>query len=188
MYNLGMGVSENKFHRRSVRLKGYDYSSPGAYFVTVVTYHRAHLFGEVINGKMKLYPYGEIAQGEWYRSAELRPNVRLHPDEFVVMPNHIHGIIWIDDNRTGAATLRPDVRSEIELKSIVKPKSLAAIIRSYKSAVTYQINAFRESRGAPIWQRNYYEHIIRNQAELDRIANYIQTNPVNWTDDLVYRQ
>lgn len=82
-------------HRRSIRLNGYDYSSPGAYFVTVVTWHRASLFGEVLDGEMRVNSIGTIAKEEWFRTINLRPSVHLFPDEMVVMPNHIHGIIWI---------------------------------------------------------------------------------------------
>lgn len=84
--------------RRSIRLKGYDYTQPGAYFVTICTHERAHLFGEILGGKMQLNRWGEIARTEWFKTAELRPYVKLHEGEFVVMPNHIHGIIWVVEN------------------------------------------------------------------------------------------
>ena len=84
-----------KHHRRSIRLKGYDYTQAGAYFVTIVTHDRECLFGEVVDGQMRLNPFGEIVREEWFRTAVVRPYVMLAPDEFVVMPNHIHGIIWI---------------------------------------------------------------------------------------------
>ncbi|MDW8279482.1 MAG: transposase, partial [Anaerolineales bacterium] len=90
-------------HRRSIRLKGYDYTQKGAYFVTIVTHQRAHLFGKVVNGVMRLSEWGEIARREWFKTAELRPYVELYEDEFVVMPNHAHGIIWIkNDDAAGA--------------------------------------------------------------------------------------
>lgn len=105
-----------RFHRRSIRLPGYDYTRPGAYFITIVTHERAHLFGRVADGCMRLNALGEIVREEWFKTAELRPYVRLHDDEFVIMPNHIHGIIRIvgDDaieivgaQRRCARALRP---------------------------------------------------------------------------------
>jgi len=85
----------DRYHRRSIRLKGCDYTQPGAYFITIVTHERMPLFGEIVNGEMRLNEYGEIVRDEWFQTAVVRPYVVLHPDEFVVMPNHVHGIIWI---------------------------------------------------------------------------------------------
>jgi REP element-mobilizing transposase RayT len=82
-------------HRRSIRLEGYDYTQRGAYWITIVTYQRQCLFGEVVNGEMRLNECGQIAHNEWFKTAALRPYVKLYEDEFVVMPNHVHGIIWI---------------------------------------------------------------------------------------------
>jgi REP element-mobilizing transposase RayT len=182
----------NRFNRRSVRLEGFDYSGPGAYFVTVVTVQRECLFGEVVNGEMRLNELGVIACDEWLRSAFLRPYVQLNPNEFVVMPNHVHGIIWIIDDQSdypsrGAATLRPYQQPGLQPRK-VSPNSLGAIVRAYKAAVTYQINSIRNSRGYPVWQRNYYEHIVRNERELNEIAGYISTNEVTWSEDPEYPQ
>ncbi len=173
----------------SVGLKGYDYSGHSAFFVTMVTFHRVCIFGEIVNGEMRLNDLGLIAREEWLQSTILRPNVQLNPNEFVVMPNHIHGIIWIieDDNSRGAASLRPYKQPDPNSHN-VQPKSLGAIVRAYKSAVTYRINTLRKSRGAPIWQRNYYEHIIRNELELNGIAGYILVNPETWSHDPEYIQ
>ncbi len=111
VFFLIMVVDPVTFHRRSIRLKDYDYTSPGAYFVTVVTYKRACLFGMVVDGEMRLNEFGSIANDEWFHSSDLRPYIRLYPEEFVVMPNHIHGIIWIDEveniNCKGAASTAP---------------------------------------------------------------------------------
>jgi REP element-mobilizing transposase RayT len=178
-------------HRRSIRLKEYDYASPGAYFVTVVTYQRTHFFGEVIDAEMQLNQYGVIAKNEWFESSILRPYVELFPEEFIVMPNHNHGIIWINEiethhNSRGAASLRPYMNSNnpSDLHRFnVAPKSLGAIVRAYKSSVTYRINKLRNSPGLPVWQRNYYEHIIRDQNELQSTTEYILTNPDHWYDD-----
>jgi putative transposase len=179
-----------RFHRRSVRMRGFDYTQPGAYFVTIVTVQRGSLFGEVVDGEMRLNDLGTIASNEWLRTTILRPNVQLNTDEFVVMPNHVHGIIWIIDNKSdypsrGAAKLPPNPKTKFQPHN-VHPNSLGAIVRAYKSAVTYRINTLRNSHGSPIWQRNYFEHIIRNEIELNNIARYICANAANWADDPEY--
>lgn len=171
-------------HRRSIRLKGYDYTQNGAYFVTIVTYQREHLFGKVVNGVMRLNEWGEIARREWFKTVELRPYVELFEDEFVVMPNHAHGIIWVNNDVVGAE--RRSAPTTAPTQPTVTAGSLGAIVRAYKSAVTYAINAARQTRGVMVWQRNYYEHIIRNNAELNRIRKYIIENPLKWADDDLY--
>ncbi len=90
-----MKYDPDRHHRRSVRLKGYDYAQPGAYFITICTQNRECLFGEIVDGEMHLNEFGEIVRAEWFRSAEIRAEIELHPNEFVVMPNHVHGIVWI---------------------------------------------------------------------------------------------
>ena len=175
-----MPYNPDVHHRHSIRLKEYDYTQNGAYFVTIVTYQREPLFGEIVDGVMQLNEWGEIARREWFKTAELRPFVELYEDEFVVMPNHAHGILWMNDDvgaeRRSAPTDMPHVTAG----------SLGAIVRAYKSAVTYAINAARQTRGMVVWQRNYYEHIIRNDADLNRIRNYIVNNPLKWADDDLY--
>jgi REP element-mobilizing transposase RayT len=195
-------------HRRSIRLKGYDYTQPGAYFVTFCSYQRMHLFGEVMDGEMVLNDAGKIAREEWFKTAELRPYVKLYEDEFVIMPNHGHGIIWIEDEAVGTrrrrvqdweehgAQQRPiqgwdeerarQRRAPTEkTEGFGKPVkgSIPTIIRAYKSAVTYGVNAAENQRGAVLWQRNYYEHVIRNHRELSNIRWYIRSNPHNWQLD-----
>ena len=174
-------------HRRSIRLKGYDYTQPGAYFVTFCSHRRAHIFGEVVSGEMVLNDVGKIARDEWFKTAKLRPYVKLYEDEFMIMPNHGHGIIWIEDD---GGALRRNAQSGTEQRSAptgiapgVAPGSLGAIIRGYKSAVTYAVNAVQNQRGAVLWQRNYYDHIIRNDRELNNIRWYILNNPLNWQLD-----
>jgi REP element-mobilizing transposase RayT len=149
-----------------------------------VTWHRLCLFGEVVDGEMRLNIISSIAKDEWFQTANLRPSVCLYLDEMVVMPNHIHGIIRIEEPNIsrGAATLCP-YKPNGNPSANVSPNSLGAIIRAYKSAVTYHINTLRKSRGLHVWQRNYYEHIIRNQSELEDYAKYIHANPEHWTDD-----
>ncbi len=163
--------------RRSIRLPGYDYSQAGAYFVTIVTYDRKPLFGEVKNDEMHLNALGKIAQDEWFRTSRLRLYVKLLEDEFIVMPNHIHGIIWITDT-VGAYRNTPLPTQSFHSPGI----GIGAIIRGYKSSVT-SINQLRQTPATPIWQRNYYEHIIRNEQEMQSIADYTITNPLNWEKD-----
>jgi REP element-mobilizing transposase RayT len=173
-----MSDDPERHRRRSIRLADWDYAGAGAYFVTVCTHKRLCLFGEVVDGEMRLNEWGEIVQEEWFQTAVVRPYVVLHPDEFVVMPNHVHGIIWIADRR-GDPTGRPYAgrpRGPIS-------GSLGAIIAQYKSIVTKRINARRDAPGVPVWQRNYYEHIIRDEEELGHIHEYIRTNPACWQTD-----
>ena len=94
-YNNHMIANQSPHHRRSIRLKGFDYTSEGGYFITIVTHERQYLFGEIRDGEMHLNPLGKIAYDEWFRTVELRPYVELFDIEFIVMPNHVHGIIWL---------------------------------------------------------------------------------------------
>ncbi len=308
-------------HRRSIRLRGYDYSQNGLYFITICTQNRKHLFGTITNGQMALNPMGEIAHSEWFKTESMRPNLRLH--EFIVMPNHIHGIIEIipvgahcmrplvpptTDNHgqseqgrvqraptdggitdrhgqselghgqhagniVGAHCMRPlvppatDNHGESEQGrvqraptdggitdchgqsesghgqhagnivgahcmrppdmppatdnhgesdqgrvqraptdggitdrhgqhagnivgahcmrplDVQRAPTVGDIVRGYKSAVTKRINALRNTPGLPVWQRNYHEHIIRNETAYLKIADYTQTNPQRWQED-----
>ncbi|HEX2697373.1 MAG TPA: transposase [Anaerolineales bacterium] len=167
-------------HRRSIRVQEYDYAQGGAYFVTIVASEREPLFGKIENEEMKLSPLGEIAHAEWFKTAELRSKVKLWEDEFVVMPNHVHGVIWIEEDDNVGARRR---RAPTERFGKPISGSLPTIIRAYKSAVTYAVNEMRGTRGAPVWQRNYYEHVIRNQNDLENIYKYIQHNPIQWAED-----
>jgi len=177
-----MSYDPERHHRRSIRLKGYDYTRPGAYFVTISTYQRECLFGKLVDGEMRLNAYGEIVRDEWFKTAQIRPNVLLTADEFVVMPNHIHGIIWIVDDletRPVGATRRVAPTATQRPRG-PEPGSIAAIVGSFKSAVAKRINRMRQTRGAAVWQRNYYEHIIRNERALRAIRRYILENPLRW--------
>ena len=173
-------------YRRSIRLPGYDYSSAGAYFVTIVTWQRDCLFGDVVNGEMVLNDLGQIADECWRAIPEHFSNVEL--GAYIIMPNHAHGIIVIQaeelHNEVGAQHCSAPTTlatNENPHKINVKPGSLGAIVRSFKSAVSYRIN--KEHNATGIWQRNYHEHIIRNDREMGNIWRYIEANPVNWPDD-----
>ena len=157
--------------RRSVRLTGYDYSQANAYFVTLCTFSRAFLFGNIVDDEMELNCAGRIAHEEWLRSSEVRSNVQL--DTFQIMPNHFHAIVIIthalpDNINVGAHSRAPLSR---------QPKSLGSLIAGFKSAATKQINQLRGTPGVPVWQRNYYERVIRNERELEAIRQYIVDNP-----------
>lgn len=179
-------------HRRSIRLPDYNYSQASEYFITLVTHQREHIFGEVRGGSMILNPLGQIAAAEWLKTTQLRPYVELHPDEYIIMPNHIHGIIHIIDHvdlvraqRRCAPTDNRCAPTDDQHPPApnVTPHSLAAIVRAYKSAVTYAINTLNDTRGFSAWQRNYYEHIINSEKETLRIQAYIKNNPANWLND-----
>ena len=165
-------------HRRSIRLLGYDYSQAGAYFVTVCAHDRMCLFGEIADGKMRLNEAGRIVQQCWNQIPEHFPHVEL--GEFIVMPNHVHGIVVI------AETPNVGARHAVPLpEKFCKPVpgSIPTIVRSFKSAVTKRINEMRGTPGVPVWQRNYYEHVIRNDESLHCIREYIINNPLQWDMD-----
>ena len=172
-----MRFNPERDQRRSIRLKGYDYREAGDYFVTICTRKRECLFGEITEGKMRVNDRGKIVEEEWVRTAVLRPYVEL--DSFVVMPNHIHGITCIRDNGRNTARLAPT--SGRFGRPI--PCSLPTIIGAFKSACTRRINEMAKTAGV-VWQRNYYEHIIRNESELSRIRQYIGNNPGRWGEDI----
>jgi putative transposase len=160
-------------HRRSIRVQGYDYTHPGAYFLTLCTHERLEILGAIVDHEMKLSLPGKIAQQELLRLAKRFPHIRL--GEFVVMPNHVHAVIFIVDH---------DNRAPTE-EAFGQPVhgSIPTIVRSYKSSVTWQVNRLRDAPAHPVWQRNYYEHIVRNERDLRRICAYIQTNPERWDED-----
>lgn len=157
-------------HRRSIRLKGYDYSRPGAYFITICTHQRECLLGEIIDGQIQLNQFGKIVQYHWQNLEKHHSHIQL--DEFVVMPNHFHGIIIINT--------KLDTDTSINIQQTAIPE----IIRGFKTFSARQINKLRHQPGVPLWQRNYYERIIRDEEELNQIKKYIINNPQNWEKDL----
>ena len=162
-------------HRHSVRLKGYDYSQAGAYFVTIVARQREVLFGGIVNREMVLNELGEIFRDEWEKTTIVRPNVEL--GEYIVKPNHFHGILVFVDDVEGAT------RRVAPTKTTLQSGSLGAVMAQFKSIVTKRINRLRNVMGLPVWQRNYYEHIIRNHEDYLSKSNYIMDNPLNWEND-----
>jgi len=211
-------------HRRSIRLAGYDYSQSGAYFITIVTQDRVSLFGSIIDGKMQLNEWGQIVRECWVEIPAHFPNAVL--DEFVVMPNHVHGIIVLV-NPSGATNVGATHVGTTNMGTTnvgmtnmgttnmgmtnvgmtnmgmtnmgtthvgathasplpargPQRQSVSSIVGSFKSAVTKRINQQRGTPGASVWQRNYYEHIVRNEEEWRRIAAYIRNNPSRWKKD-----
>jgi putative transposase len=178
-----MKYNPDRHHRRSIRLPGHDYAAGGLYFVTLCTHERQCLFGEVIDGAMLINPCGQIVGNEWLKSSEIRAEIGL--DAWVVMPNHFHGIVYINPDNVGASGRKP---SPQPLGDVVhrSPKSLSSLVAGFKAAVTKQVNLLRETSGNPVWQRNYYEHIIRDHESLLKIQRYITDNPLNWSSDSLH--
>ncbi len=178
-------------HRRSIRIPNYDYTQAGAYYITIVTHNRELLFGEVVDGEMKLSNLGQIAQREWERLPKRFKQIEL--GAFVIMPDHVHGIIIIRYGRGTADSARyddPQVPRRAPTggdtaERFGKPVSgsIPTIIRSYKAAVALRANYVRSDDSTPVWQRNYYEHIIRDERDMQAKWDYIESNPANWEND-----
>lgn len=167
--------------RKSIRLKGYDYGTEGAYFITVVTKNRTHDFGEVIEGEVYLSDLGQIVKEEWLQSARLRAEVFL--DEFVIMPNHFHAIVWISHSGNlypPQHHFLPQTPDYVRIYQACS-KDLSALMKGFKGAVKRKTNVASLSDFG--WQSRFHDRIIRNQDELENIRLYIQNNPANWTQD-----
>lgn len=165
--------------RRSIRLKGYDYSRPGAYFVTIAAKNRDNHFGKIVDGRMDLSQIGRIIYKLWIELPAHFNDVQL--DEYVIMPNHLHGIIIIDEHRKGGvATPKSQGRETLPLQ---KKRHLGHVIGFFKYQSAKYVSAVRKSAGLTIWQRNYYERIIRSAEELNRIREYIKNNHLHWIFD-----
>ena len=193
--------------RHSIRLKGYDYSKSGLYFITICTHNRENLFGEILDGEMQLNEIGKIIEKEWLKSAKIRKEIEIY--EFVVMPNHFHAIAEIvetsnihqnnlivgaygirpnniiDDNKLvdiGDLKVNEDLKEIEDLKGVCHTplrspsRTVGALVRGFKSAVTKAV-------GFSPWQRNYHEHIIRNEKSYIKISEYIKNNPLLWEID-----
>lgn len=173
--------------RRSIRLQDYDYTGEGAYFLTLCAWQRECLFGEIDQEKMLLNDMGRIVADEWRKIGCSRTNIVL--DEFIIMPNHFHGIIFIMNNVGTMPAVRPNVTTVEPGRPVgiaptgPLPGSIGALMAQFKSKVTKRINAFCCNPGHPVWQRNYYERVIRNESELSRVREYICNNPLQWALD-----
>jgi putative transposase len=193
-----MEIGENR-HRRSIRLRDYDYSLPGAYFVTICASERGSLFGGIADGQVQLTREGQIAHENWLTIPDHFLWVTL--DCCVIMPDHLHGIIVIADRGDGtrreselagaapgddvgarhAVPLQNVPRQTVERFGHPVASSVPTIVRSFKAATTKRISEMRGTSGAAVWQRGYHEHVVRDEADLDRIRKYIADNPVRWT-------
>ncbi len=152
--------------RHSLRLKDYDYSQPGAYFVTICTWRRDFIFGSLFDGKIILNDCGRVVEKAWLELPQRYQNIEV--DEFSVLPDHFHGILF-----------RREASLDIKTASV----GLSEVIRGFKSRSARQINLILDATGVPVWQRGFYDRIIRNQAELDMIRRYIINNPIQWNPD-----
>lgn len=190
-------------HRKSIRLKEYDYTNAAWYYFTICTKDRKNLFGEIIKGKMILNDFGKIVDEEWLKTKEIRKNVDL--DSYIVMPNHFHGTLIINYNENVGATrwVAPkddaptDTSNKIDqtikdraihrIAPTLISNSLGAIIGQFKSIVTKRIMRIDNKILKSVWQKNYYEHIIRNEVDLFNIRTYIKLNPLKWELDEYYK-
>lgn len=206
-----MRYDPERHHRRSIRLPGYDYSQAGTYFVTICTQGRACLFGRVVEGDIRLNRYGEIVRSCWLDIPMHFPKVEL--DEFVVMPNHVHGIIVIsvgarfiapngavgsacvcveDEGVKGAGVDRSVVGGALSIapngsasggRAMNRVPTIGEIVRGFKARAAVSINRLSGALGRQVWQRNYYEHIIRDEESLNKVREYILGNPLGWELD-----
>jgi REP element-mobilizing transposase RayT len=175
--------------RKSIRLIGHDYSLPGAYFITIVTQGRRNFFGRLLNECFHPTEEGKWVESIWNGMPDHFPLIRL--DDFVVMPNHFHAILWIESSKTNKPSLASvsavpsgvgaELSSAQGLTSQSTP-SLSTIIQVFKSFSTREINKSRGTTG-PVWQRGFHDHIIRNPEDLENTRNYIRLNPAKWDDD-----
>jgi REP element-mobilizing transposase RayT len=175
-----MSYNPATHHRRSIRLKGYDYSQEGLYFITICCQNRICRFGKIENDKMILNDAGNIAQQCWLNIPQHFPHAELH--EYVVMPNHIHGIIALTetvavDECRGKKFFAPTNQPRPHGTS----RTIGSMIRGFKIGVTKQL-------GVSIWQRNYYEHIIRHEQSYRNVSDYIIHNPEAWQNDKFYSE
>ncbi len=202
-----MTYDPRKHHRRSIRLPEYDYSSPGAYFVTICVQGKECVLGEIVDGEMRLSEWGRIVDEYWDAVPEHYPEVRI--DARITMPNHAHAIIEIMGDRTGAVAApnpatpdpatpnagrdddrggdRGEETSPLRTGAVAAPNpatpTLGKIVAYFKYQTTKRINALRGAPGVRFWQRNYWEHVVRDEADLHRIRQYIRDNPARWSDD-----
>jgi putative transposase len=197
-----MPYSPDIHKRRSIRLKNYDYSQAGAYFITVCVSQRECLFGKIVNGVMVLNETGHILEKVWRGLP--KHFTTIHLDEYSIMPNHFHGILHINEyagatgakqdspallclnyytnNRVIADRGKADEAFALHLRGTA-PGSLCSIVQNFKSVSTRKINRLRNKPGCSVWQRNYYERVIRNEDELFRAREYVIMNPLKWEQD-----
>ena len=193
--------------KKSLRLENYSYSNLGAYYITICSYKRINIFGEINKGLMHLNDLGKIIQDCWLQIPENYKDVKL--DDFIIMPNHIHGIIWIVGAIHESPKEKRKIYESIESKPTIHESSkenlitqqsnrvirelplrierrkmlISKVIGKFKMNSSKSINIFNDKQGSHVWQRGYYDHIIRNETDLNNTKMYIQTNPLNWETD-----
>ena len=188
---MNNGLFKNKYRIVSARLKNRDYAQNGFYFVTICTKLKHPYFGKIVDDEMVLNDIGRIVIGEWQKTEKIRKNVFL--DEYIVMPNHLHGIIVIDNNignddgmfvetHCNASLRGAFLQNEYKNKFGPQINNLSSIIRGFKGACTKQINKIKPIENF-IWQTRFHDHIIRNEKSLNRIRQYIIDNPNKWERD-----
>jgi REP-associated tyrosine transposase len=170
-----LAPAESERQRRPLRLHGFDYAQPGLYFVPVCTHNRECLLGEVEGGQMRLSEVGRIVERIWQELPGRFPSVST--DAFVVMPNHVHGVIALGASRAG---LPEGAASSAPTND---PPALGKVMRAFKSLSAIEVNRRLKRHRLPLWQRNYYEHVIRDGEDLDKICAYITENPLRWDQD-----
>jgi REP element-mobilizing transposase RayT len=172
-----MLIGGHIYHRRSIRLPEHDYSSPGIYFITICLQDRACLLGGVAAGTIRLSESGIIAENCWQAIPGRFPGTRL--DDYVIMPNHVHGIIVMKGNGDHAGVIH-GLSPRMRRRTMMLPK----IIGHFKMNTAKRINQMRRMPGRAVWQRNYYEHVVRNDMALNKIREYIRNNPRHWSSDV----
>jgi len=165
--------------RKPQRLPDFDYSAEGAYFVTILTKGKRHVLGKILGKEIKLNETGDIVKRTWFDLPDHYPSVTL--DEFIVMPNHVHGIIWI----LSESTLEKSVGAGLK-PALTKP-TLSEIVRGFKTFSARKVNELKFTSGKSFWHRGYHEHIIRNSDDLYQHRAYIQNNPLKWSLDQYYQ-
>jgi len=181
----------NREHRklvkvRSNRLQDYDYAKPGAYFITICTLDRVCMFGKVVSDKMRLNFLGEVVKEELFRSFEIRKELLL--DEWIIMPNHVHLIVFLNDLYYGMDTNEKDRRFEARKKPYRSPKSISTFVSGFKGAVSRRLNKIKCVDATSVWQTNYNDRIIGCDYELEIKRNYIIENPIRWCQDELYSE
>ena len=188
-----MPYNPNIHHRRNIRLKEYDYSQNGLYFVTICCKDKICRFGQIEDGEMILNEHGKIAFDEWLKLMKRFSN--FESDVFQIMPNHIHGIIILNEPHVGATlavaqnTVNKNDNKRTTARVVPTIGAISDIIGAYKSLVMTECLKIYKSQNeimGKFWQRNYYEHIIRNEKSFENIAKYIIDNPKMWTKDKLY--
>ena len=176
-----MKYDPQKHHRRSIRVPDYDYSQPGAYFITIVAWRRECLFGEIKVGEMRLNETGQVVWNVWNSLPARYPQITM--GMAVVMPNHFHGIVEIHEP-VGAIPVRAIHELPLRVRRETRRRmTLPLVVGYFKMNTAKRINKILNSEGIPVWQRNYYEHIIRDDQEHNRIHLYIESNVDNWVND-----